>query len=346
MKIIKNLSLILFSIIISIVIIEIFLKIFFPQPLSGTWRIQNKNGLWLNKQEGSAKHEFYYNDNKISVRYDFGEYHNRIFKNLTKKTDRPKILILGDSFTFGWLLEDKNTFVYKIQKNYEEYEIINAAAGGWGTSDFLSYIKTYCKIIKPKEIIIFYNSSDNMRSINSNLYKLENNRIVEKKNKISKLKKKLNDFDYIYNFLVENFQFIQLLRKIYNLKSDARVNVNTETKKTLKEPITKNEFEFLKKLYLELYLETTKCNTNLNIVELSWPSIVVPQKFLKLNEEIKNFLIYENINFLSLKNEMDLIALEIDNYSIPLDTHPNIKGSNFIYESFIKKQLFEKFNNE
>ena len=44
------------------------------------------------------------------------EYHNRIFKNLIKKTDRPKILVLGDSFTFGWLLEDKNTFVYKSKK--------------------------------------------------------------------------------------------------------------------------------------------------------------------------------------------------------------------------------------
>ena len=79
--------------------------------------------------------------------------------------------------------------------------------------------------------------------------------------------------------MVENFQFIQLLRKIYNLKSDARVNVNTETKKTLKEPITKNEFEFLKKLYLELYLETTKCNTNLNIVNYHGQALLFLKNF-------------------------------------------------------------------
>ena len=38
---------------------------------------------------------------------------------------------------------------------------------------------------------------------------------------------------------------------------------------------------------------------------------------------------------------MDLIALEIDNYSIPLDTHPNIKGSNYIYESLSKSNYLK-----
>ena len=45
-------------------------------------------------------------------------------------------------------------------------------------------------------------------------------------------------------FLIKNFQFIQLLRKIYNLKSDARVNVNTETKKTLKNLLQKMNLNF------------------------------------------------------------------------------------------------------
>ena len=41
---------------------------------------------------------------------------------VTKNKD--KILVLGESFTFGWLLRDEDTFVHKLQKDNLNYNFI------------------------------------------------------------------------------------------------------------------------------------------------------------------------------------------------------------------------------
>ena len=58
MKSFKNFFLVSVSLISTIIILELFLIFFYPQPLSGSWRTQNENGLWLNIKNSSSKHEF------------------------------------------------------------------------------------------------------------------------------------------------------------------------------------------------------------------------------------------------------------------------------------------------
>ncbi len=51
-----NLFLFILSLSIVFLVIEIFLKNFYPQNLSGSWRIRNESGLITNKKSGEAKH--------------------------------------------------------------------------------------------------------------------------------------------------------------------------------------------------------------------------------------------------------------------------------------------------
>ena len=74
MNYIKNFILIILSILITLILIEFMLRFFLPQEISGSWRIQDKNGLWINKSNSSSFHEFIYNKKKISVNYYFGQY--------------------------------------------------------------------------------------------------------------------------------------------------------------------------------------------------------------------------------------------------------------------------------
>jgi len=55
-KNIINLFLLILSISVVFFSIEIYLKNFYPQNLSGSWRIRNENGLITNKNSGEAKH--------------------------------------------------------------------------------------------------------------------------------------------------------------------------------------------------------------------------------------------------------------------------------------------------
>ena len=51
-----NLFLFILSLCVVFFFVEIFLKNFYPQSLSGSWRILNKSGLITNKNSGEAKH--------------------------------------------------------------------------------------------------------------------------------------------------------------------------------------------------------------------------------------------------------------------------------------------------
>ena len=43
--------------------------------------------------------------------------------------------MLGDSNVFGWLLDDQDLFITKLQKSYSNYYFINASAGGFSDAD-------------------------------------------------------------------------------------------------------------------------------------------------------------------------------------------------------------------
>ena len=129
----KNIITLAITLIIILSLVELSIRIYLPQDLSSSFRMYGNNGLLLNKKNSNATH--YYKERK--VKYTFGKFHERSYDLLKKEK---KVLILGDSFTFGWLVSDKNTFVYKLDKDFDQYTFVNASAGGWGTSDQLRYL--------------------------------------------------------------------------------------------------------------------------------------------------------------------------------------------------------------
>lgn len=335
----KNIFTIFVALIISLIIVEIFLKLFLPFPLSGSWRVQDQNGLWLNKKNIKTKHEYIIDDKIISANYIFGAFNNRIYKKLNNKKNKSKVLVLGDSFTFGWLLNEQDTFIYKLADHYKNFEFINVAAGGWGTSDYLSYIENYCKIVKPNITLIFINHTDHERAINSNLYLLNDKmKLQQRKNKINKTKQKINNL-FFYDYMVENSHLFQLLRSLSNLKYinkqlSIRENKSTQTKNISKD-ITK-----IKKIYQKIDLEIDKCGSNYLLIDLGWPYNVSNNYFKKINKEIFKFLNNNNFRLISLNDEMETINQNLENYEIPIDRHPNGAGNNLIFQILKEKKLF------
>ena len=57
MKLIKNFSLVFVSIALSLMMIEIIL-FFLSSTKNGSWRVQNEDGVYINKDSGKSKHEF------------------------------------------------------------------------------------------------------------------------------------------------------------------------------------------------------------------------------------------------------------------------------------------------
>lgn len=356
----KNLLLTIFSLALSLVIIEIFISFFYPQARNGSWRIQNQDGVFLNKNNGKSIHQFLGESEKISVEYNFGEYHNRILLNDKYKTNNNKVLVLGDSFIFGWLLKDEDMFVTKLQNYFNEYYFINAAAGGFGDVDMYLYIDRYCSEIQPK-IILFFIDID--RALGKNSLEIDSkDELIINKNEINKLKRFLNNKNF-YNFLMENFHSMQLIKKFYvQISNDAYVNYvkdNDQNLNKVKKIILNNKIEkkkineenknfqkekvLIEKLFNKILYASNICNSKIIFIDKGWSdrkydskiSSYVMENFFDIFDESK-------FNFISIYDEMENIRQSKNKYLLE-EGHPNAEANDLFFK-YLKPKLLKYFN--
>jgi len=171
--------------------VEMGSRIVAYQPIMTTYKKLHQNGVSSNIENSSAIHEFW--DNGIKV-YTFGEYANRISSNESARfkhsqkishKDSCNYLVLGDSFSFGYLVDYEEAFPTLIESylnnnnnNDEVIRYINAASPGWGLADYPAYLDVYKNKLNKANlsgIIVFINSGDAKRASISGLYNISNN---------------------------------------------------------------------------------------------------------------------------------------------------------------------------
>ena len=230
-----NLLLMIASIIATLLITECIFRLVSPQNLTGSWFVLTDSGLLVNKSSGTAKHQ---HGDRI-VRYSFYEPN---FRGTPIKENGIKILVIGDSFTFGFLLEEEDTYVYHLQQYTDNefgagvFQYMNAAVGGWGTADYMAYIEDFGNIVKPDIILVFFNGMDINRSVNSGIYTLsDENKLTLKRHilKLPKLKYFINSIP-CYQWLIENSHLAQFAKtSILTRQYNSKIRKQTVNKKKL-----------------------------------------------------------------------------------------------------------------
>ena len=133
---IKNFILLILSIVISVLLIEIllrltdnddrFLTLNSDEPIIYQ---ENKEIGWIQKK-GKYKFPKWSNDGyetNFTVDFDGSRYSQ--INNISNEM----IIFLGGSLTQGWAVDNKESFVSLFQKQNPEYKIKNFAVGGYGT---------------------------------------------------------------------------------------------------------------------------------------------------------------------------------------------------------------------
>lgn len=345
----KNLILLFSTIFVILLLLEIFLRFFYPQNLHGWYAKQDENGLNILRKNITHIHRANYR----IIKYKFGNLNNRITtKNKNKKN---KILILGDSFTFGWLEKDENIFVNLLQKKFPYFYFVNPSVPGWGASDYVRFVENYCSSIKPKKIMVMLNTDDLARAYNSKLYLHKNpnldlvlnNDLKLGKNTIHKKESKFHNIPF-YNFLIKNSHLMLLVREniyyfFYKPKKNPKYNniyfPNTEIK-DIDKAVRLGEL-----LFLRLKNISKKCNTELNIIYLGWYNykrniLKYKNPTLYFLKNADNFFKSNGINFFNMTIYMNDVHQDYKKYIIPYDGHPNKYG-----HEKISKVLIENFNN-
>jgi lysophospholipase L1-like esterase len=197
---------------------ELGVRIARPQNLSGSWSVATETGLVVNRSSGGARHQL----GERVVHYRFHAPHLRD----TPLPDHGlRVLVVGDSFTFGWLLGHADTYIAELQRRADEgfgagvFHFLNGAAGGWGTGDYVAFVEDFGDAIEPDAVLVFINSDDIGRSLRRPLFRsapggkgeLERQTLPR-----SSLKRLLNALPP-YQWLLEHSHLLQLARSTFLL---------------------------------------------------------------------------------------------------------------------------------
>ena len=323
----KNLSLLIFSLILIFLLLESCFRLFYPintQSYYGEVIDRDQNFIALKKNHIHKVDRW---NNEYYASYTFGDYRNRVTQKINN--EKRKILILGDSFTFGLYLKDKDTYVNKLQNNFKNFNLVNSSTPGWGLKDYYLFAKKFCKIIKPKKIIIILNDGD--------LGRIEKKVIKNDTDKIS-LKEKYK----LYKFMIENFMVVSFLRN--NLDKFLNNNNNLPKKEfegtniQFEPNIAKQIVKDAKKLFIELNKTATNCGASLHVIKLGWNDNKDNQEIIYDPQLIffkKNSNFFEDNSIYFYDNTLNLLDVHENKqkYIIKNEGHPNELGADEIFNS-------------
>jgi lysophospholipase L1-like esterase len=136
-----------------------------------------------------------------------------------------RILALGDSFTFGFGLPEKDTYVARLQDKLDatfgidRTALLNGAISGAGTADELAFLEDFGDQIAPAAVFVFVSIDDFNRAQRSPLYRLRDSKTLDldaANAPTSRLKKIIVPSE-IYNFLIQHSHLAQLIRRLHLL---------------------------------------------------------------------------------------------------------------------------------
>lgn len=82
-----------------------------------------------------------------------------------ERTGEPRIVVVGDSFAFGWEVSDEETYAAVLESSLGNVEVINLGVGGYGTDQMLLMLKSEGIKYRPDLVIAGIVSPDSLRNV-------------------------------------------------------------------------------------------------------------------------------------------------------------------------------------
>lgn len=312
---------------VALALAELGTRLIRPQQLSGSWLINGPQGILINKAGGSpVRHEL--RDGRV-VYYRFNSWHQR--GDEEPDPNAARVLVLGDSFTFGWGLDTTETFVDNLQRRLDargdspRVQLLGAATGGWGAADQLAYLEAFGERLAPSAVVVFVNFGDPSRSATAGVYRISSDRQsvapVDRSDQNSRLKAMLQGIA-LYGFLLERSHFLQLLRNAI-VFSNSNPAPSPEPREVTDER-AHVDGELAALIYRRLAEWCSVRDVQLTMLTTGWPIFHFPW----LEETMRR----EGIFFRDLNDAIaeGMKGHPLSYWSISGDGHPNENGSKLI----------------
>ncbi len=199
----KNILILIATIVIFLIILEIAIRIFVPEPIY-PMGLKTKDDLLGFKltpnftgRDKEPGFDVTIKTNSLGLRNpEIGE-----------KTEK-RILVLGDSVVYGYGVENNETFPY-IMNDLTDYEVINAGVTAYSTKQELDYLKRDGIKLQPDIVILtFFIGND----FTDNLLRDENSTVKKESSWFTNLKTNIRKYYKTYPFVMDRLKKIYFIR--------------------------------------------------------------------------------------------------------------------------------------
>jgi lysophospholipase L1-like esterase len=73
---------------------------------------------------------------------------------------RRRLLLLGDSFAWGYGVEARERFGDRLEERHPEWEVVNAGVSGWGTDQQLLWFREEGRALRPDAVLLLFHPND------------------------------------------------------------------------------------------------------------------------------------------------------------------------------------------
>lgn len=361
------------SLFVGLLIGEAIIRIFFPQVISPVqFYYDSKLGgmVPVPNQKGFKSHpkEYYYE-------YQNNEIGMRDTRQIADYQKIPcKILAIGDSFTYGWGVNDNETFckVFEKKINRDSVAVLNAGASGAGTDYALKFFQVRGEELSPKVVVYFFYENDISDNLEYRYFTIKNDSVfVKQTNETSNLNAiQKNKFanSKVYNWFSSHSHLFNMIRTQVGIMWNKKVKQENQqvtttqaktpkitsspdtTPKSVQTTLAQDEFYPTYK-YLKLLAEDVK-KTGAKFYTFYIPSNKSIEEFQKSGtmtkeKKIVDFCKANGIKVYSFKDAIMKNKDPFKAYYFQTDLHWNKAGNKvageYLYE-VLNKELFSPNN--
>jgi len=215
-----NLSLALLTILVFFVVFEAVIRIFAPQDLMIELRnYVEKDKLCGFKLKRNYKSRWRWHEFDIWVKTN--SHGLRSPEIRPKRKDTTRILCIGDSFTMGHGVNERNSYPRQLEdilNKYSEekkYEVINAGVINYNIENYLLYFKHYGLKLEPDIIIIGLFIGNDLKTRNNNIITIKEKTAIRKLHRFKVfLGEHVQSYIFIRNRIKRSYRLHLLFAKI------------------------------------------------------------------------------------------------------------------------------------
>ena len=329
---------------------ELATRLLLPQNLSGSWREFSPRGVQYNKPNHTARHQFgervvYYRINAHNLRGG------------AVRPDALNVLFLGDSYTFGWLLEEEDTYIEQLAAYAKrdlagmDYQFLNGAGGGWGLADELAFLEDRGKQLQPVFVVHFLNFDDVRRAAARGLYRVTDDSTLDleasdRRVNTETLKSFMNALP-LYGWLLEHSHLLQLVREtaIRGLTKPSSAvggtQVDAEAATLLAKGIYRRLNRWCEEHGARLLVVTT--GVQRHFFRKALQNNKIPSVDAVFDAQARAFFATEGIPYEDISPGVEAaMGNRVEDHLIPLDEHVTEAGAAIIAEQswpFLRREL-------